>query len=196
MSNAVRTPTYPVSPLFLERWSARSLTGEGIGEADLLTLFEAARWAPSGFNQQPWRFVYARRDTDHFPLFLSLLAETNRPWAEKAAAIVFVLSEKRFERNGEWHDSTSHAFDTGAAAFSLSLQASILGWNTRTVGGINRADAKLALGVPDDYSINVAVVIGRRGAADELPEKYRAREVLTDRLPLDRIVAEGRFAVA
>lgn len=196
MSNAVRTPTYPVSPLFLERWSARSLTGEGIAEADLLTLFEAARWAPSGFNQQPWRFVYARRDTDHFPLFLSLLAETNRPWAEKAAAIVFVLSEKRFERNGEWHDSTSHAFDTGAAAFSLSLQASILGWNTRTVGGINRADAKPALGVPDDYSINVAVVIGRRGAVDDLPEKYRAREVLTDRLPLDKIVAEGRFATA
>ncbi len=196
MSNAGRTTTYPVSPLFLERWSARSLTGEGIDEADLLTLFEAARWAPSGFNQQPWRFVYARRDTDHFPLFLSLLAETNRPWAEKAAAIVFVLSEKRFERNGEWHDSTSHAFDTGAAAFSLSLQASILGWNTRTVGGINRADAKLALGVPDDYSINVAVVIGRRGAVEELPEKYRAREVLTDRLPLDKIVAEGRFTVA
>lgn len=196
MSNAVRTPTYPVSPLFLERWSARSLTGEGIAETELLTLFEAARWAPSGFNQQPWRFVYARRDTDHFSLFLNLLAETNRAWAEKAAAIVFVLSEKRFERNGEWHDSTSHAFDTGAAAFSLSLQASILGWNTRTVGGINRADAKLALGVPDDYSINVAVVIGRRGTLEELPEKYRAREVLTDRLPLDRIVAEGRFTIA
>lgn len=196
MSNAVRTPTYPVSPLFLERWSARSLTGEGIDEADLLTLFEAARWAPSGFNQQPWRFVYARRDTDHFPLFLNLLAETNRPWAEKAAAIVFVLSEKRFERNGEWHESTSHAFDTGAATFSLSLQASILGWNTRTVGGINRADAKVALGVPDDYSINVAVVIGRRGTIDDLPEKYRPREILTERLPLDRIVAEGRFATA
>ncbi|KPF83650.1 hypothetical protein IP70_18020 [alpha proteobacterium AAP38] len=196
MSNAVRTSAHPVSPFFLERWSARSLTGETISEAELLTLFEAARWAPSGFNQQPWRFVYARREGDHFPLFLNLLAETNRPWAEKAAAIVFVLSEKRFERNGEWHDSTSHAFDTGAAAFSLSLQASILGWNTRTVGGINRADAKLALGVPDDYSINVAIVIGRRGAADELPEKYRAREVLTDRLPLDKIVAEGRFAAA
>ncbi len=196
MSNAVRTSAHPVSPLFLERWSARSLTGETISEAELLTLFEAARWAPSGFNQQPWRFVYARREGDHFSLFLNLLAETNRPWAEKAAAIVFVLSEKRFERNGEWHDSTSHAFDTGAAAFSLSLQASILGWNTRTVGGINRADAKLALGVPDDYSINVAIVIGRRGSADELPEKYRAREVLTDRLPLDKIVAEGRFAAA
>ncbi|AUN32617.1 nitroreductase family protein [Niveispirillum cyanobacteriorum] len=196
MSNTVRTSAHPVSPLFLERWSARSLTGETISEADLLTLFEAARWAPSGFNQQPWRFVYARRESDHFLPFLNLLAETNRAWAEKAAAIVFVLSEKRFERNGEWHDSTSHAFDTGAAAFSLSLQASILGWNTRTVGGINRADAKVALGVPDDYSINVAIVIGRRGAVDELPEKYRARELLTDRLPLDKIVAEGRFATA
>lgn len=193
MSKAVRQSVHPVSPIFLERWSARSLTGEGIGDADLLTLFEAARWAPSGFNQQPWRFVYAKRDTDTFPLFLTLLAETNRAWAEKAAAIVFVLSEKRFERDGTWHDSTSHVFDTGAAAFSLSLQASILGWNTRTVGGIHRAEAKAALGVPDDYSINVAIIIGRRGPVEDLPEKYRAREVLTDRLPLDKIVAEGRF---
>lgn len=196
MSNAVRQSAYPVSSLFLERWSARSLTGDGIGDEELLTLFEAARWAPSGFNQQPWRFIYAKRDTDHFPLFLNLLAETNRAWADKAAAIVFVLSEKRFERNGEWHDSTSHAFDTGAAAFSVALQASILGWNSRTVGGINRAEAKVALGIPDDYSINVAIVIGRRGGVEQLPEKYRAREVLTDRLPLEKIVSEGRFAVA
>lgn len=194
MTNAVRSSPHPVAPLFLERWSARSLTGEAISDADLLTLFEAARWTPSGFNQQPWRFVYAKRDTDHFPLFLNLLAETNRPWAEKAAAIVFVLSEKRFVRNGEWQDSSSHAFDTGAASFGVALQASLLGWNSRTVGGINRADAKVALGVPDDYAINVAIIIGRRGVVEDLPEKYRAREVLTDRLPLDRIVAEGRFA--
>ncbi|MFV3130932.1 nitroreductase family protein [Niveispirillum sp. KHB5.9] len=188
-----RQSAHPVSAQFTDRWSARSLTGEAIDDSDLLTLFEAARWAPSGFNQQPWRFVYAKRDTPHFPLFLELLAETNRAWAAKAAAIVFVLSEKRFERNGEWHDSTSHAFDTGAAAFSLSLQASLLGWNSRTVGGINRGAAKEALGVPDDYAINVAIIIGKRGTVEELPEKFRAREVLSDRLPLDRIVAEGRF---
>lgn len=196
MTNAVRQSEHPVSPLFTDRWSARSLTGEAISDGELLTLFEAARWAPSGFNQQPWRFVYAKRETAHFPQFLALLAETNRSWADKAAAVIFVLSEKRFERDGVWHDSTSHAFDTGAAAFSLSLQASILGWNTRTVGGIDRGAAKQALNVPDDYSINVAIILGRRGAREDLPEKYRAREVLTDRLPLESIVAEGRFSPA
>ena len=79
-----RTADYPIDPMFLERWSPRALTGEPIAEADLLTMLEAARWAPSCYNAQPWRFAYARRDTPSWGKFLDLLVPLNRTWAAGA----------------------------------------------------------------------------------------------------------------
>ena len=83
-----RKPAYPIHSLFVDRWSPRAMSGEALSETELMTLFEAARWAPSCGNFQPWRFLYARRDTDFWPAFLDLLNPSNKVWAARAGALV------------------------------------------------------------------------------------------------------------
>jgi nitroreductase len=89
--SSARPSTHPLHPLFLDRWSPRAMSGAALSEAEMLTLFEAARWAPSSGNFQPWRFLYARRDSDFWPAFLDLLAPGNRAWAERAGALVVCI---------------------------------------------------------------------------------------------------------
>src|ERR1700704_5133488 len=91
-----RKAEYPVEMLFIRRWSPRALSGEPLTEKELMTLFEAARWAPSTYNEQEWRFLYARRETEHWPLFFDLLVEGNRAWCQRAAVLVVVLAHKVF----------------------------------------------------------------------------------------------------
>ncbi len=105
-----RKACYPIDSLFLDRWSPRAMSGEEIAEEELLTLFEAARWAPSSYNNQPWRILYARRDTTHWPLFFDLLVDFNKTWVKEAAALVVFISKMTFDHNGE--PSVTHSFDT------------------------------------------------------------------------------------
>ena len=84
-----RQPDHPIDPLFLERWSPRAFDGSAMPQDDVLTIFEAARWAPSAFNTQPWRILYARRDTEQWPLFFDLLVERNKVWCVRASALLF-----------------------------------------------------------------------------------------------------------
>ena len=88
-----RTAENDIEPMFLHRWSPRAFTGEPIGEDVLMSLFEAARWAPSAFNLQPWRFVYARRDTPDWHRLFDVLIEYNQAWVRRASALVFVISD-------------------------------------------------------------------------------------------------------
>ena len=90
-----RRADYPIDRLFLDRWSPRAMTGAAISQEDLLTLFEAARWAPSSYNNQPWRLLYAHRDSEHWPLFFDLLVEFNQEWAKNAGALVLFISKAR-----------------------------------------------------------------------------------------------------
>ncbi|RUV78309.1 nitroreductase, partial [Mesorhizobium sp. M1A.F.Ca.IN.020.32.1.1] len=123
-----RRADHPIHSIFLERWSPRAFTGEEISEEDLLTLFEAARWAPSASNIQPWRFVYARRGTEHFASLLDILDESNQRWAKNASAIVIILSKThRLTSTGEMRPAYTHAFDTGASSFALALQTRLAG---------------------------------------------------------------------
>ena len=96
-SESVRKPNYPINPLILNRWSPRAMTGETLNDDDIMSLFEAARWAPSSYNNQPWRFIYAKRNTKHWDRFFNLLAEGNKIWAKNAALLVLVISRKNFE---------------------------------------------------------------------------------------------------
>jgi len=89
------------------------MSGEPISEREMLTLFEAARWAPSTFNEQEWRFLYARRDTPQWPIFFGLLAEGNQKWCVRAALLSVIVAHKVFQRNGQ--PNPVHVFDTGAA---------------------------------------------------------------------------------
>lgn len=197
MSHA-RVSELSIDPLFLRRWSPRAYTGEPIDEATLLSLFEAARWAPSGNNMQPWRFIYARNGTDSWETFLGLLIPSNRTWAKHASALAFLISKTRYIRHdtGEVVTLHNHAFDAGAAWASLAFQATLSGWHTRAIGGFDRAAARERLAIPEGYEPQVAIAIGRQGNPELLPDSLRERERPTDRKPLNQIVAEGRFSFA
>ena len=107
-----RTPMYDVHSLILNRWSPRSITGEELTDEVLMNLFEAARWAPSSYNNQPWRFIYAKRNTEHWNRFFNLLVEGNKVWAKNAAALVVVIARKNFEHNEK--PAQTNQFDTAA----------------------------------------------------------------------------------
>src|SRR3989440_8779023 len=119
-----RKAEHPIESIFVRRWSPRAMTGEAISDAEMLTLFEAARWAPSTYNEQEWRFLYARRDTPHWPAFFGLLMEANQVWCAKAAVLMVVLSHKVFTRDGR--PNPVHTFDTGAAFENLALQGTAM----------------------------------------------------------------------
>ena len=190
-----RSSEYPIDPQFTERWSPRAFTGETIAEETLLSFFEAARWAPSSFNSQPWRFLYARRDTPHWPRYVGLLSEFNRGWAQHASALVIVLSKTTITAaSGNQRPAPFHGFDSGAAWACLALQASLSGWHAHGLGGFDKALTRESLGVPEGFEVQIAVAIGKRAAKTHLPEDLQAREAPSPRQPLAELVGEGDFS--
>ncbi len=190
-----RKVEHEIAAQFVERWSPRAFTDAEIPDDVLLTVFEAARWAPSGFNLQPWRFIYAKRGSAHWETFLSLLSDFNRVWADKASALIVLVSKTTVVWNGKEIPATTHSFDTGAAWSNLAHQANLLGWQTHAVGGFDKDKTRVALNVPDDFAIEVIVAIGQRGDKAALPENFQSREAPSDRLPLASLVLEGGFPV-
>lgn len=188
-----RAPDHPVAPLFVDRWSPRSFSGEPIPQADLLTAFEAARWAPSASNVQPWRFIVAHHGDTAWPTFLDLLMPRNRLWAARASALIVIASSTRVERRGAVGHNHSHSFDTGAAWANFAHQALLLGWHTHGIGGFDREAARAALAIPDEFALEAMVAIGRQGALDTLDADFHAQEAPNHRRPLADFVFEGRF---
>jgi nitroreductase len=193
-----RVADHPVDTIFLERWSPRAFTGAAIAEAELLTLFEAARWAPSAYNAQPWRFLYARRDTAHWPRFFGLLNEVNRSWADRAAALVVLVSVPSFVPPGADKPVSlrSHSLDAGAAWGSLALQAARLGWRAHGMGGFDLVRAAVELNVSEGDRVELAIAIGRPGDKSSLSAALQAREHPSGRRKLAEIAIEGGFAAA
>jgi nitroreductase len=190
-----RSTDYPIDPLFLERWSPRSFTGATMPEYELFTILEAAHWAPSAFNSQPWRFIYARRDTAHWPRLLGLLTESNQLWAKNASVLIILVSKMTVLPRGAEKEvpSWSHSLDAGAAWCSLALQAQRSGWAAHGMVGFDRERATSELGVPSGYRVEAAIAIGKRGDKSLLPESLKAREQPNDRMPLAQVVGEGSF---
>lgn len=184
-----RKADYPIDSVFLDRWSPRAMSGEPITEEELFTLFEAARWAPSSYNNQPWRILYARRDTAHWPHFLGLLVEFNQSWAKNAAALVVFVSKTTFDHNGE--PAATHSFDTGAAWENFALQASLKGLVVHGMQGFDYDKARTALNVPEGFKVEAMAVIGKPGRKEDLPEKLQQRETPNDRRKLTETVFEG-----
>jgi nitroreductase len=187
-----RNVNYRIAPLLLDRWSPRSMTGEPLTDEELFPLFEAARWAPSSYNCQLWRFIVARRQNrEEFDKFFGLLTPGNQVWAKNAAALVVVASRTRFEYNDK--PSITHAFDAGAAWQNLALEATRRELVAHGMEGFDYARAKTELLIPDDFDVHAMIAIGRRAPAENLPEKYRAMERPTSRRPLKEIVFQGAF---
>jgi len=190
-----RIADHDIDPAFLHRWSPRAFTGEPIAQDVLMSLFEAARWAPSAFNLQPWRFVYARRGTEDFERLLSALIEYNQIWVRGASALAFVISDRfRRKEGAEPQPLYSHSFDAGAAWAYLALQARHLGWAAHGMSGFDPARAYEVVGAPEaDYRVEAAIAIGRPADKETLPEPYRSREVPSGRAAAHTFVFEGRF---
>jgi nitroreductase len=195
MSSNPRQADYPIDPQFINRWSPRAYTGAEISEETVRTFLEAARWAPSSGNAQPWRFVYARRGTPAWDSLLGLLNEFNRVWAERASVLIVILSRTVMVRPGstEVVPSPSHSFDTGAAWAYLALQASLSGWHAHGMGGFDKDRARVELGVPADYAVEAMAAIGKLGDKSILPESLQARELPSPREALSALVFEGKF---
>ncbi len=197
-----RVPNYPVDSLFLHRWSPRAFTSEAISEAQLMTLLEAARWAPSCFNSQPWRFLWARRDTPHWERFVGLLTPDNQVWARNASALVVVVSNTLMKNpsrsasadgGDEWVPSHTHSFDAGAAWAQLGLQCTLSGLRAHGIIGIDMARARSELNVPDHFRIEAAIAIGRQAPIETLEDGLQRQEHPSVREPLSVIALENGF---
>jgi len=184
-----RTPECEVDSMFTDRWSPRAFLSEPIPEHQIKSLFEAARWAPSCFNEQPWLFVYATEPEQRAKL-VSILVPKNQRWADKCPLLMFALARKNFKQGGR---ENRHApFDTGAAWMALALQARRLGLYAHGMAGFNQEKAYEVLGVSkDEYHVMAAIAVGRKDeAADDLPEDLRAMESPNARKPPSQVATD------
>ena len=156
-----------------------------------MSLFEAARWAPSSFNEQPWRFVYAERGSAAWPAFFDLLMEGNRSWAQHAGALVVVLSRTTFSRNGR--PARTHSFDAGAAWQNLALQGTRLGLVIHGMAGFDYDRARAVVGAPEEFAVEAMIAVGRPGPTAILPERLRTMERPSGRRPVVALAFPGAF---
>lgn len=186
-----RSLTYEINHVIINRWSPRSFVNDEISDKELFSLFEAARWAPSSSNGQPWRFIYAKRNSKNWNNLFNLLIDFNKQWCVDASALVVIISRKNFEHNGQ--PSITHQFDTGAAWENLAIQAVSQGLITHAMAGFDYEKARKDLAVPDDYDVSAMIAIGKRGPKEKLSTELQAREIPNTRKPLSEIVMEGKF---
>jgi nitroreductase len=186
-----RQSTYEINPLILNRWSPRSMTGEELDEDAMMSLFEAARWAPSSYNNQPWRFIYAKRNTRYWNKLFNLLAEPNKAWTKNAALLVVVVSRKNFEHNEKY--SITHQYDSGSAWQNLALEASSRGLVAHGMQGFDYEKSRIDLEIPDNFDVMSMVAIGKQGPKENLPSELQNKEFPDNRKPLNEIVMEGTF---
>ena len=180
-----------VVPLLADRWSPRAMSGEALEHEELMSLFEAARWAPSSYNHQPWRFIYATRTMPEWEIFLNLLVPFNKEWAQNGGVCILVVSHKYFEYNNAF--SRTHSFDTGAAAENLALQGFSKGLVVHAMEGFDYDRARQELGVPESYTIEAMFVVGKKASAFVLSPELQERETPSDRLPLQELIFKGKF---
>ncbi len=198
MTDTIRMSDFPIDPLFMQRWSPRAFSSDPMPEADLSTMLEAARWAPSSSNIQPWRFSYALRDTPDWDRYVGFLMEGNQIWAKNASALVVAISKTHHKSSPEAEErfNPSHSFDTGAASLAFQLQAIKLGYHAHPMGGIFKDKIKLDLAIPlEGYAVEAAIAVGRLAPKDTLPEPLRSREGPSQRKPLSDVAFKGGFKI-
>jgi nitroreductase len=186
-----RTPgNAGVDKLFFERWSPRAMSGEQISEVELKSLFEAARWAPSSYNEQPWRFIYARKGTAHWNRLFNLLVPFNQDWVKNGSVLVVMISKNSSFQGGL---NRTHSFDAGAAWQNLALQGHLKGFVVHGMAGFDYDKARTELRIPEDYTIEAMCVIGKQGDPSKLPDHLKEMEKPSDRRKIEESIAEGYF---
>ncbi len=188
-----RESQYPIEPIFLDRWSPRAFTGEVIPESDLLGILDAAHWAPSSANQQPWRFIYTLKGADDWDVFVSLLVDSNQEWAKHASALIFVVSKDFSGDLSEGRKSYTHSFDAGAAWAYLALQAKFSGFHAHGMGGIKHGEIRESFSIPEGYRVEAGIAVGRIADKSVLSERNQEREFPSQRKPLGEVAFKGTF---
>jgi nitroreductase len=181
---------FDILPLIKTRWSSRAISSEKIPREEIQALVEAARYAPSCFNEQPWHFIIADTDEAHAKI-VGTLTEMNQAWAGKAPVLIALCAKKVFAHNGSpnfWHQ-----FDTGTAWGYFSLEAERRGLITHGMAGIDREAAAKAFELPPEYEVIAAIAVGKPGKAEDLPEKFKAMEKPNTRKDPSDICSFGKF---
>lgn len=186
-----RNPEAEIDSMFIDRWSPRAFAPRPLTQTQIDSLFEAARWAPSCYNDQPWLFVYAASDADR-QRFMPALVEGNQSWVKNTSLLMFLLCRRNFSHNGK---ENRHApFDAGAAWMSLALQARKLGLYAHAMAGFSREKAYEIIQAPEEeYDIMAAIAVGYRAEPAVLPEAVAAREKPSERKPRTEVAREGSF---
>ena len=176
-----------VHELIRARWSPRAFASKQVTNEDLRTVLEAARWAASSYNEQPWRFFVARKsDAAGFERLFGTLVPANQAWAAKAPVLIIMAAKRTFSHNGSANYYALH--DAGQALAHLMLQAPAVGLHAHAMAGFDREKARKELGIPDDYEIGAAMALGYLGDPEELPEQAReAESAKRERKPLNEI---------
>jgi nitroreductase len=184
---------HDVHELIRKRWSPRAFSSTPVGDPELRSLLEAARWAASCFNEQPWRFIVARRENQaEFDRLVSCLSENNQRWAKDSAVLMLSVASKTFAKNGKPNRHALH--DVGLAAAQLTLQASALGLAVHQMAGFSTERARELFAIPEDFEPVAAIAIGYPGNPDELPEDLRERELgERSRKPHSEFVFAGKW---
>lgn len=181
-----------INKLIEQRQSPRAFSEKPVSEEQLETLFEAARWAPSSMNEQPWRFIYATKDNkEEFERMFSCLMEGNS-WAGKAPVLFVTIAKTAYDRNGKPNTHAWH--DVGLATGNFLLQATEIGLHAHLMGGFMADKAREALGIPEGYEPVAMGALGYIGDPDTLPEQLRERELAPrKRKPLGDLVFRGKW---
>jgi len=171
---------FPIHDFLAERWSADAFDGRTVTRADLLSLFEAARWAASSYNEQPWSYIVATKDEpEEFAKMLSCLSESNQAWAKSASVLVLAIVNTKLARNGKENRAAVH--DLGLASANLVFEATSRGLVVHQMAGILPEKAKSLYNVPDDCEVWTALAIGYPGTElHPTEEKPRRRKKLQD----------------
>ncbi|MGN6493369.1 MAG: nitroreductase family protein [Agriterribacter sp.] len=164
-----------VIDIIKERRSIRAFSGKAIEPEKVLALFEAARWAPSAMNEQPWMYVYAQNNQQLHSSIGETLYPGNQSWAAKAPLLIVSIMRENFINSGSYNGSALH--DTGMANYALSLEATSLGLYTHMMGGFNQAALKKELNLSEGLRPVVVMAVGYAGDPDELPESLKQREL-------------------
>lgn len=186
-----RHPDHDILPLFCSRWSPRAMTAEKLPESQLLRLFEAARWAPSTYNEQEWRYLYAHRASKHWDLFFEALTEANQSWCKNASVLVAIVGKEQLTQSGEINPVRS--FDCGASFQNLALQGISMNLVVHGMAGFSKEKIIENLDIPGGYSPEAMFAIGYPARAEVLPDQLRKGEHPSDRKKVEDFICEGPF---
>ncbi|MFZ5351290.1 MAG: nitroreductase family protein [Bacillota bacterium] len=180
-----------INKLIFERWSPRSYKNKSIEEDKLNSILEAARWAPSCFNEQPWRFIVAQSSEDRERV-IAFLADANKAWCNNVPVFITVISRADFAQSGK--QNRWNGFDAGCSWGYIALEARRQGLYAHAMGGFDRLKAKEALKIPEGFEVYAVIALGERDIPEVLSEKLREREKPSDRKPLKEIVFYGLYS--